>query len=257
MPIDDALENIPKEASAKKEGTPDPSCTLYETIFSSYFVALEKETRDNYGGTIHASELKQCAGFVRFTPQGNLVFGPMPRDVVITMVYEKDKTLGELLKKTDLGEFIREPFYLTKKEHYESIPAVISIKEHLKITTAEQIETKSKNYLIIPDFDFLSLFVEEGETLRNYGRVIKTSLPLMKFNEKMVASKEHVFTANALKKFFDETGTRELKKMVEHVMDFEKAIEPYTRWQPDNMSVRTVLMQRLQKYHPDLIMTGG
>lgn len=282
IPIDDALGNIkttePSKQQLKKPVKNKEECNIMTYLYPTVLKTIQEAMSDN--STVYApltnkgtytpkfyfdeKKIELFHEFIRFKDKCSVVITGINKNQIIQLVKEKNPSLIYLLEKTDLGEELKFPEKWQMTELYSYIKnqyLIETLQDVLPYKDIVDFENASKSIVGVPDLDYLSLFIKEGEKLRKYSQHAKNTIKLEKpliiihGNRLMLNFDKKIFNSDNLKRFCEETGITEIKEMINEIYNLNTVLEHYRRLE-DVESAKKALFERLQTNTPSLIYQG-
>ncbi len=292
MPIDDALEELKESEKGKKKkeekkeeqkrepesvSAADATSSYYqkpwhEGVMKSYIYAINKFGKIN---NFDASVLELYAPWIRLANNLSSKIIPVPKKRMIEIFKSRcAKETKELLENSDLNEFLEEevkdPFYTYFDEGYERIPDWMKFKETVGYDQLKLFKEKLSYTVFVPDLTYMSIFVKDGDVLREYAKKYYQMNPKAKklslmeiHSESLTVSTDCagiLFSPDLLVDFCRETGIKNIKNIVRETNEILKraiSITTASRIGQDPADVstfRSELYKRVKKYNPDLAM---
>lgn len=264
MPIDDALEGIsgavPPGQKPAEGATPIDMDVV--GVFTKYPSTLVQACQTHCWPIFVPEYPALFHKWMRFDRELAVKFKEVPRDNVIAIITAIDEKQKYLLQETDLKDYLSDPFLVDRLEFYLTVPPFLNLQQILGFSNIQGFLERTQLFFTIPNLTFASLFIEEGEKLRQYAQSTDkdNAFSLKLFRDSPLQYQvADPFTIEALTRFSEKTGIKELKAMVEQVLGLASEIENY-RELPSAASaasdLRGKLYRRLQKYHPELTIGG-
>lgn len=266
MPIDDAL----KEINSGKEKPPqsDPSCFGIKEILRSHFKAYNKIWLDA------GCDIEKIIAFekwIKFNEDCELTIAPIPRNELVELLGKYDPGFKELMETSDMYEFIDDPCNICVKKQYEKLKELTNIQQVITDHNIAGFNAQGQ-LIIIPDLEYMSIFIKEGEKLRKYAQGIKENYTLhaiIKIDgiDIQIEPNFKPFSTRAMAEFCKRTGTKEVKGMVREVSELiTAAYELKNLHQEKNEDdeflekdaavriglLKFYLFSKLNEYHPEL-----
>jgi hypothetical protein len=261
MPIDEGLKNLPKSEQGDIFKKPE------EVIESTYDV---KEMMDSYidsmseGRDFNKHIVKNFTDYIRFGKGLEPIILPIPKEEFLKIISKDSPDLQYVVDHTDIINNI--PDFINIETTYNDLfydTDLCDTGDDLEYV--KEFNEDGKNIFIIPNIEFLSLFLEHGAKLRKYQEVTKIDndgdiLKITTNQDKRLELElpYQMFQVKHLKKFCEETKitkitdlTNELKKLKEYVEN--TSIE----YKGELSKLKSNLFERLQKYSPDMIYVVG
>lgn len=177
MPIDDALNDMKekdeKKVKGKKLKQQDEAVgqiTLTD-IMKNYVIALWRHSKDAFD----IEKLEPYVPWMRLKKECNTVIGPIPRDSFLEIIKKncisyKYADLADLIDQNK--QWFSDPVNVSSPDCFPKIPAWIGTQAVFDITGCNEVKSfeKQGKTLIIPDLNYMSLFIEDGKALRKYLR---------------------------------------------------------------------------------------
>lgn len=248
MPIDDALKRIdrePEDEESRKEGIPPG----FDEIMRPYLKALH-----NRYISFDDEKMSAFAKCMRFNENFETVLKPIPQKELAELISRQDPEFKELAEVSNAAEYIDNPCDITCRKNYEKLNFVTKMNE---IIDFEQIKIFGVlgRTVIIPNLDYLSMFIKEEEKLRRYAKEIKeeyqTGAILTITNLKITVDPELSFNTSTLIDFCRLTGINDIKNMIDEVYDLFQGIQKIN----NAPKLRQYLFKRIKKYYPELCYT--
>ena len=255
--FDEALEDLPvgkvKEEKKKDEVVTTSVVAVLRT-YPGEFADWYKRTF-NVVTPFSINAFEDIIEWMRFDNNLGVRFVPISKDRVLEMLDKKAPDLGYLARHTDIGDLIQDPFDLENIMQY-NIPNCLNLDLVLPISDIARMKFQTKNYFLIPNLKFLSLFVPESEKFRKYvesagdvsgGPLLVIQETLMNYRNDLI---QNVFTAESLKKFSEDSGITEIKGMINSVLEFDNGLGGGVLLD----KLRSRLYERLKQYNPQLVI---
>ena len=280
MPIDDALKEI--DGNEKKK---EPEKTLpvtgtssyyqkpwHEDAMKSYIAALNKNNDSHM--KFDASVIELYAPWIKFDITLSSKITAVPKKRMIEVFKSRcSKETKELLESSDLNELLEEQilsnFFVTADNYYESFPDWMKFKETVGYFDLKIFE-KLQYVVLVPDLDYLSIFIKDGAVLREYAKTYhqqyqktnKTSniieIDINAFIQTSNVWADTLFSPELLAKFCKETGIKNIKSMVYEVDSILKKAHELMNASPRDLreveNFRMHLYEKAKKYNPDLVI---
>jgi|SRR3989344_686601 len=257
MPIDDALSEL-ENKSNKPEENKEITINDFQTDMMKTYITAMAQTTDNFDNILKFTK------FVKFNPDLSLKVLPIPKTSLLDSFNDSEE-LNYLLQNTDLADYISDFSLEDTSNKYDSFR--IFKEQILGCENFEKLCELSKTNFIIPNFYFLSLFMENGEKFRKYldvtkGRNVSYAgkergvLSILFNNGKACANTNNFFTVSFLKKYAEETKIKEITDMIKESNFLFSQINQWQFIRNNNLEVirvRKELYSRLQKYSSSLI----
>ncbi len=278
MPIDDALEKISVDEEEKPEDLNKPELSSIKIgakeIIKEYVSSFAKHIFMVHGTNICfvENEKDYLFDYIKFDQELSLkVAKEMTRQELVDLLIANDGGLKPILENTDIACYIPEKFNILSEHVGRSMPAFLEAKELLNYENLKKLEQFSTNHFIIPDLKFISYFIEEGEKLRTYFESCSQDLGqkpfLLETNylKNSVQCNFNIFTKSWLKDFYEKTGIRQIKKMMDEIIEISilanNTIDYVGTYGKRNKSraindLKNKLYLKLKKYHPELTVEG-
>lgn len=178
MAIDDALKKLEgstadKPAASKVEEA-DPTSRNYSNLFDvvrQYPAAIREYSKGKLLKKFDASAvaaIEKVADFIRFNNRFTVNFGKVSRDEAVRVLSGLSPDLKSLLEGTDLRTAIPEPFQITSD--YYKFPVRLS-EFGIELEQLRNFQYLTRMNIVIPNLEFLSLFIKDGEKLRQYANI--------------------------------------------------------------------------------------
>lgn len=178
MPIDDALEDMKRKdefttASPRARAPRKINAAELDSIMKKYILSLTLYAKKRSLKNFDIDTIELYTPWIRFKEGCNSVIGPVPRKYAFEILKAKDQELADFLEKFE--KHFPTSMLVTEKESYEKLPKWIDIGELQDMLGYKDIVSFEKlgATLIIPDLNYLSLFIEKGQILRDYLAEIK------------------------------------------------------------------------------------
>jgi hypothetical protein len=289
MPIDDALEDLKKadkdKGKEKKkkeekkkpepapEKKPDYLTPWHEDVMKPYLGALESRAKDMHDDKFDLSVVKLYAPWIRLDDELRSKICPIPKKRVIELFKERcESSVGELMENSDFDELLEkeleDPFFVHESEFYVNIPNALRFKETMGLYSADVFNTKLGYDLVIPDLNYLSLFVEDGATLREYAKMFYKSHKRPTWSNLVSISQDNrfmqtdltntvLFDTESLAKFCKSTGTKKISGAVREAEEIMQQMAELSNAHMQNSHDiqrfrQEYLFKKLIKYNPDL-----
>jgi len=253
MPIDDKLGELEETEGEKEEEKPvvDKDYTDVFQILESFPQTIHnKLTKQSFTPGFNVDFVKKFSKYIKFG-QSLDVHIKVPKKELIEIINTLSTSLACLLAETDLGDYIPPVFFPASVDAYKKIPDYLNMKNTLDNNGLRSFVETATRYFVVDSLEFLSLFIIEGEKLRKYAEVVKS--PNVNYisidGSKLYVNYKEPFHINALKKFYDETGIREIRDMISEVEGLIKQMRSYSS---EAYDAKKELFSRLQQYNPDL-----
>lgn len=288
MPIDDALEDLKKsdkgkekkkkEEKKKPEPAPEEKSDYltpwHEDVMKPYLKALESRAVDMHDDNFDLSVVKLYAPWIRLDDGLRSKICPIPKKRTIEIFKDKcTSDIKELIDNSDFDELlekeIEDPFIVHKFESYEKIPNALRFKETMGLYSADVFNTTLGHDLVIPDLNYMSLFVEDGETLREYAKMFYkshkrptwsnlVSIPHNGYMQTDLAVTV-LFDTESLAKFCKTTGIKKVGGMVHEVEEILQKANELSKAHMQNPNDiqkfrQEYLFKKLLKYNKDLVV---
>ncbi len=261
-------ESVPEEKPEPETAEPvEPKSPLPGTVMGKYVADL-LNFLDNKRYSplllpgfkredLTLQSLQSYVSYLVFDEDMSVVVRSLDRKEFFSLIEHSDPTLYSLLQETDLGRLL--PAGNAKISVYKDIrfPLPILVRDFDKKgrTAADTLKSVSEKVYIIPDLEFLSRVMTDGETFRSYlnscGESRKGEFPLFAYSSVDQANKktnclpevERMFPTQALLQFVRETGKKDLAFMIE---DYERIRTELNACDSER------LFSRLKRYSPEL-----
>jgi len=274
MPIDDALKEIDGNEK-KKEGAKSMAKTnltyikpWHENIIMSYIRYISKCAEADHA-TCDPAVVGLYGPWIRFDETLSGVIAPVPKSQVMEIFLNCCPAhIKQLMEHTDLKEYLEKlpsTVDVHKIDSDYNIPGWMKIVESLGRKHFFVFEHCAQSFRIL-DLNQLSLFIAEGEKLRDYARFTghqdKVILDLTDASFGMHFDFGQ-FNAEALLAFCQATGTKKIKKTLDDactlLKDLQKLYEEAREMTMGAGSsakdgITSYLFERLQKYNPELVL---
>src|SRR3989338_1700842 len=265
MPIDQQLENL--EVSENKPEQPKlietPNNQIIQ-LLRGYVRSVVNMHNENYRRTSNRNgDCCSYAPIEKYLPwfrfQKNLLpsFVPLTKPELINLVSDLDVDLGYLLKETDFSALLLNTTHIDiPSGEYNELELLLQ-----KDKISHFVKDVGPNFFSIPNYEFLSLFINEGDKFRRCAELSNWEsdkyLALSEFEIPLRKVVLHFFkmpSKTELKNFCEQTGVKEIKEMYCDLVELFEFISNYNGT-PDTDIVKSNLFDRLSKYHPELILT--
>jgi len=265
MPIDDALEEMRKEDSSKKaKGKKVPAFSAHQPdeaigpikasdIMKSYIAALVHHT-----GEVPAFNMRQLepyAPWVRFKKSCNSVIGPIPRDSFLEIIKDNCRFFEyhDLIDLIDQNkQWFSDPVNISSPDCFKRVPAWMSTQAVFDITgyTGVQHFEKKGQTIIMPDLNYMSMFIENGKMLRGYltemGYTAGKKSVLKIFNKSMMINCEELDSRNVKDKA--------TKEAIKKINGLQKDLVEAKKDKKEISLIRRALYYCVKDYTPELVI---
>lgn len=271
MPIDDALKEINSGKEKPQDSKPqsDPSCFGINEILHSHFKAYNKIWLDA------GCDIEKIIAFekwIKFNEDCELTIAPIPRNELVELLGKYDPGFKELMETSDMYEFIDDPCNICGKKQYEKLKELTNIQQVITDHDIARFNARGQ-LIIIPDLEYMSIFVKEGEKLRRYAQGIKENYNLLAIikidgTDIQIEPNFKPFSTRAMAEFCKRTGIKEVKGMVREVSELITAAyecknlhqeknEDDAEFLEEDAALRIgmlkfYLFSKLNEYHPEL-----
>lgn len=264
MTIEEALEKLPEGEKNElrieentQEKIVDSSVVSALKTYPLAIHNMKKKNKDPFTPNI-VSELAEFIRFdIRFDRGLCAHIGGIPRSEIPRVIGEQNPTLKSLLEETDLKESIPDPFFITDYSHYKIFPVSLERETGLEYYHFVNFEKSASTRFVIPNIQFMSLFIENGQDLRDYATITAElrnkpifSATLKPFGNQYILDKEfEPFNSRDLKNFHDaykDYKDREVSPMINQVKNLIKIIN-----EPEYATEK--LYRYLKQHNPQLI----
>ncbi len=256
--FDEALEDLPvgkvKKEEKKKDEVVNTGVTDVLRTYPGEFADWYKRTF-NVVTPFSINAFEDIIEWMRFDNNLGVRFVPISKDRVLEMLDKKAPDLGYLARHTDIGDLIQDPFDLENIAQY-NIPKFLDLDLVLPSSDIRMIKHLTYTYFLIPNYNFLSLFISEGEKFRKYVKSTKdvTGDPLFvvrgistEYRKELI---DTLFTAESLRKFSKDSGVAEIKGMIKDLLEIDAELKEDIA--PNDKKSR--LYERLKQHNPQLVI---
>ncbi len=192
---------------------------------------------------------------IRFTHGFNPRIAEVPKAHILKVLKKTDIDLAYLIRNTDLGKLIPNPFNVYAESSYDPLPSVVreGLKNALYYHDIRLFNSwKNNNEIILDGYLTLGLFMNHAKELADYLGCIAPDEPkfrLVMTRGQNVFESEELFKVKRIAKYSRETGNARLSDFISEVNSLIDGINGNI-WPAEKMG--HYLYNRLALTHPNL-----